>query len=647
METLIEVVNQLQDVFSITGSSGQDLELPQILVVGAQSSGKSSVLEHLVGKSFLPRGAGVVTRCPLLLQMMQSPASKKIREYACFNHSDEVFTDYDAIRKEIEEQTERLAGTNKGISDLAIVLKMYSASFVDLTLIDLPGITKVPVGDQPADIEEQTRELILKYAKNPNSIILAVSAANADMATSESIKLAREVDPAGERTLAIITKVDLMDEGTDAREMLSGKIIPVKLGIIGVVNRSQKDIMDNKSVLLSLKDEEEFFDTKYKDIAEQHGTKYLKKAVQSILINHIQKCLPKLKEQIHEKLLNAERELKGLGEDDADRYANLLDLLTKFTQSFCSAIQGNSADIKTTELCGGAKINHVFQDKLSKSLNSIEAVQGLSKDAVQTANKNASGASPGLLVNPIVFEQLVKQQITRLREPTLRCADLVLNELLVIVETCSNKPDLGLDKYPKLHQQLEEILQELLRAQVPVTKEKINELIDAQLAYINTAHPDFYPNQLLPAPTDQNDAQNSHSKKNSNHMSNEGLQRLQVPQDANNLDKADRDYMLILELIKSYYTIVLKIIQDQTPKLIMLFMVNNVTGRLQTELVTRLYKNGDSSVMEESPDIVERRRKLHAEVNALRKANATFNKLKPNLSSVVKKELSQAQCNLL
>ena len=125
------------------------------------------------------------------------------------------------------------------------------------------------MGDQPEDIEKQIRDLILKYINNPNSIILAVSPANADMATSESLKFAREIDPDGRRTLAVITKViciflffccfflqnplqlDLMDAGTDAIDILCGRVIPVKLGIIGVINRSQQDIIDKKEIRLA------------------------------------------------------------------------------------------------------------------------------------------------------------------------------------------------------------------------------------------------------------------------------------------------------------------------------------------------------------------------------------------------------------
>lgn len=188
-----------------------------------------------------------------------------------------------------------MAGDNKGICNEPISLKIYSNRVVNLTLVDLPGITKVPIGDQPEDIEEQIKALVLKYIQNPNSIILAVTPANTDVATSEALKMALETDPDGLRTLAVLTKLDLMDEGTDAMDVLNGNVIPVKLGIIGVVNRSQKDTIDNKGIEDQLKKEAAFISAKYPKLATKSGTPYLAKTMSQLLMNHIPDCLPDLK----------------------------------------------------------------------------------------------------------------------------------------------------------------------------------------------------------------------------------------------------------------------------------------------------------------------------------------------------------------
>lgn len=122
-------------------------------------------------------------------------------------------------------------------------MKIYSRNVVDLTLVDMPGMTKVPTGDQPFDIESKIVDLNMRFISPKNAIIMAVCAANVDLANSDALKISRRIDPFGERTIGVITKIDLMDEGTNAIEILQGKVIPLKLGYVGVVCRSQKDIL--------------------------------------------------------------------------------------------------------------------------------------------------------------------------------------------------------------------------------------------------------------------------------------------------------------------------------------------------------------------------------------------------------------------
>lgn len=169
------------------------------------------------------------------------------------------FVDFDAIRKEIEDETDRCTGSNKNISPIPINLRIYSPHVLNLTLIDLPGLTKVAVGDQPVDIEHQIREMILQFIKKETCLILAVTSANQDLATSDALKLAKEVDPDGLRTIGVITKLDLMDDGTDARDILENKLLPLRRGYIGVVNRSQRDIEGKKDIRAAVDAERKFF----------------------------------------------------------------------------------------------------------------------------------------------------------------------------------------------------------------------------------------------------------------------------------------------------------------------------------------------------------------------------------------------------
>ncbi|RXW16315.1 hypothetical protein EST38_g9539 [Candolleomyces aberdarensis] len=287
-QDLIKLVNKLQDTFS---NLGGELDMPQLVVVGSQSAGKSSVLETIVGRDFLPRGQGIVTRRPLVLQLIHTPAPSEpspnappYTEWGQFLHIDKRFTDFNEIRKEIEQETFRVAGQNKGVSKLPISLRIYSPNVLDLTLVDLPGLTKIPVGDQPSDIERQIRNLVLEYISKPNSVILAVSAANVDLANSEALKLARSVDPQGRRTIGILTKLDLMDAGTNALDILTGRVYQLKLGFIGVVNRSQQDIITEKSLTDALDSETEYFRNHpaYRNIAHKNGTKYLAKTLNTV-----------------------------------------------------------------------------------------------------------------------------------------------------------------------------------------------------------------------------------------------------------------------------------------------------------------------------------------------------------------------------
>ncbi|XP_026462218.1 dynamin [Ctenocephalides felis] len=489
MESLIPIVNKLQDAFTQLGVH-MSLDLPQIAVVGGQSAGKSSVLENFVGRDFLPRGSGIVTRRPLILQLINSNT-----EFAEFLHcKGKKFVDFNEVRLEIEAETDRVTGGNKGISNVPINLRVYSPNVLNLTLIDLPGLTKVPIGDQPPDIENQIKAMIFQFIKRESCLILAVTPANTDLANSDALKLAKEVDPQGIRTIGVITKLDLMDEGTDARDILENKLLPLRRGYIGVVNRSQKDIDGRKDINAALAAERKFFLSHpgYRHIADRLGTPYLQRVLNQQLTNHIRDTLPGLRDKLQKQLLALEKDVdqyKHFRPDDPSiKTKAMLQMVQQLTSDFERTIEGSgSAQINTMELSGGAKINRLFHERFPFEIVKMEFDEKELRREIAFAIRNIHGIRVGLFTPDMAFEAIVKKQIARLKEPCLKCIDLVVQELSNVVRICTDR----MSRYPRLREETERIITTHVRQREQMCKEQIILLIDCELAYMNTNHEDF------------------------------------------------------------------------------------------------------------------------------------------------------------
>jgi dynamin 1-like protein len=540
MDQLIPIASKLQDVLGALGQT-TTLDLPQIVVVGGQSSGKSSVLEGIVGRSFLPRGHGIVTRRPLVLQLYNTSSSSSSDdddeenvnpqnepdEWGEFLHlPNRVFSNFQDICHEIQRETDRLTGSNKGIHATPIHLKIYSPHVLSLTLVDLPGMAKVAVGDQPNDIEDLIREMCLSYISNPNAIILAVTAANTDLANSDALKLAQAVDPHGHRTVGVLTKVDLMDPGTDCVDVLQNKVVPLVRGYVAVVNRGQQDINDNVSIRDGLKKEASFFQNHvaYKrdaSVLQKCGTRHLSKSLNNMLMHHIRNVLPELKTKICNMMADVQSDLEALGSpitlhsSKSSQGGALLSMLSKFSSNFASIIEGRggggasqqqqhyyyyqnaspnhnhtttTAHAATNELFGGARISYIFTEIFSSSLMTVGPFDGLTDNEIRTTICNANGTRPALFVPEISFDILVKRQMARLEQPGIQCVDLVYEELQRIA---SQSEPSELTRFPNLRERMVEVVSSLLKRCVGPTQMMVANLVKIELAYINTSHPDF------------------------------------------------------------------------------------------------------------------------------------------------------------
>ncbi|KAH0936041.1 hypothetical protein HID58_013158 [Brassica napus] len=525
--SVIPIVNKLQDIFAQLGTHSS-IELPQVAVVGSQSSGKSSVLESLVGRDFLPRGNDICTRRPLVLQLVQTKSKSSggsDDEWGEFLHlpSNHRIYDFSEIRREIEAETNRLAGGNKGVKDKQIRLKIFSPNVLDITLVDLPGITKVPVGDQPTDIEARIRTMILSYIKQPSCLILAVTPANSDLANSDALQIAGNADPDGHRTIGVITKLDIMDKGTDARNLLLGKVVPLRLGYVGVVNRCQEDILLNRSVKDALSAEEKFFQSRpaYHGLADRLGIPQLAKKLNQILVQHIKALLPDLKSRISNALVATAKEHQSYGEITESR-AGQGALLLNFLSKYCEVnlmvnflkqhtlhcwkgkvkkclhpsspeeqeftIFSNQSLLRVWSYRGGFLFEFRLMNFLYIAFQEVDPCEDLTDDDIRTAIQNATGPRSALFVPAVPFEVLVRRQISRLLDPSLQCARFIFDELIKISHKCMMNE---LQRFPVLRKHMDEVIGDFLREGLEPSEAMIGDLIDMEMDYINTSHPNF------------------------------------------------------------------------------------------------------------------------------------------------------------
>jgi len=486
-EKLIPLINKLQERFALVG---MNLDLPQIVVIGGQSSGKSSVLENLAGRDFLPRGTDIVTRRPLILHLMNIPADQP--EYGEFSHRTEKFYDFQKIKDEIVHVTDAVA-PNKSISSDPIVLKLYSPNVIPLSLVDTPGIARVPIGNQPSNIEEYTRNLVKEYITRKHAIILAVQPANQDLALSDALSLAKSVDTDGNRTIGVLTKLDLMDKGTDATNILLGRSFPLRLGWIAVRNRSQDEINRDKKINSARNTEDEFFEQHplYKSLTERCGTKVLAEKCNKLLTEHIRKTLPELRKQIDANIMKLENELIIYGEpispNDPSVGIRLLQEFARIAEKYKNAVlEGdNVVDLKGGKLSrsAGAQIRYICHDSFTENLRKIHPLSGLKKEELLAEIRNRSEMYPDSS-----FQVFARKQIEWLMDPSVQIAEFVHTELWKVI---SDIIDRDLVRFERLRERVIAETREMLRKQLKETQKMIEWTIQTEMNYINVDHPDF------------------------------------------------------------------------------------------------------------------------------------------------------------
>uniref|UniRef100_A0AAX7TSJ4 Interferon-induced GTP-binding protein Mx n=1 Tax=Astatotilapia calliptera TaxID=8154 RepID=A0AAX7TSJ4_ASTCA len=527
----------------------KDLALPAIAVIGDQSSGKSSVLEALSGVA-LPRGSGIVTRCPLELKMKRKKEGEEWTGRISYQGHEEEIEDPTTVDKKIEEAQNEMAGVGVGISDELISLEIASPEVPDLTLIDLPGIARVAVKGQPENIGDQIKRLIQKFITKQETISLVVVPCNVDIATTEALKMAQQVDPEGERTLgkrtpySILTKPDLVDKGTE------------------------ENVLE---------------------------------------IVHNERSLPRLEEQIEDKLAQTQAELDRYGNgppsDMAERLIFLIDKVTAFTHDAINLTSGEelncgeSLNVFSTLRREFGKWN-AHLDRSGQNFN-----RKIEKEVEVYEDKYRGRELPGF-INYKTFEVMVKEQIKQLEEPAVKklkdIADAIKRVFLQLAQrSFTGFPNLiktAKAKIEAIKQDKEATAESMLRTQF-----KMELLVYSQdRTYSNS----------LSESKQEDDEEEEH-----NHRG-----KLRTPVYTKDNHATLQELMLHL---KSYYKIAGQRLADQIPLVIRYHMLQEAAIQLQREMLQMLQdKEKLEFLLKEDSDIGTKRAALQNRFTRLMKARA-------------------------
>lgn len=605
LRSMINLVDRLRDI-----GVDQYIELPKICVVGTQSAGKSSVLESIVGMDFLPRADGLCTRRPLELRLNHLP-DKDAKPYGIFEEiKGEKFYDFDVIRKKIEELTDKKAGTKKNIVDDPIILTVKSNTCPDLTVVDLPGITRIRLKDseQGEDIEKVTTGMAERYCKDPLTIILAVMAANVDITTSEGLKMALTIDKDQKRTLGVLTKVDIMNPGTNAKKTLMGHEVPLKLGYVALKNRSQQDILNNMKVAEALKNEKKYFDEHpvYKNMPPGYcGTETLVEKLTIIFFNKIKEHLPDIIKQIKLKIKSAEEELNLLGVpmpvDNVGKMNMLWNMFTEYCESYKNVIKGkyDSKRLNILQDEGGYKIKAFFKELLSEYTGDYRATSHYSDENISYALTIHEGDSIPGFPSVDAFFYLLKPELEKLRDPVFDCLTDTYNYMEMLSQKIMEKIFF---KFPNIIFIVREIILEFLQEQREKCRYILESIVDMHINYLFTNDYEYLHNYTTFIPKQQ---------------------------EKQNLDTKNVFIREIRNRIEAYFKLILKNLRDEVPKTIGTFLVKGITDNIQLYLYNKIYSGSDIiQALSESDHITQKRIQLNNTLNVLKQANKEISKNK-------------------
>uniref|UniRef100_A0A3B4CGR5 Dynamin-type G domain-containing protein n=1 Tax=Pygocentrus nattereri TaxID=42514 RepID=A0A3B4CGR5_PYGNA len=584
----IDLIDTLREI-----GVGEDISLPSIAVIGDQSSGKSSVLEALSGVA-LPRGSGIITRCPLQLKLRKIKNEVKWQAVLSYKDTSIKLEDPSQVEGCVSKAQNMLAGDGVGICDDLITLEIMSANVCDLTLIDLPGIARVPVQGQPEDIGDKIKNLIRRFIEKNETINLVVVPCNVDIATTEALKMAQEADPEGRRTLAILTKPDLIDKGTEKiiLKIVRNQVIPLSKGYIVVKCRGQRQIEDGTSLEQAIQEEigffknHEFFRCLLQE--EKASVNCLATKLTQDLVDHIKKSLPLLADEINKQLRNSRAELNHYHKvspplETENLKEFFIGIMIKFNEKINRMASGAAGyrDNLFVQLNSEFK---QWKEQLDCTKSSFHQVV---QDVVDDYDLKYRGRELPGFSDYNVFEMVVQRLVIELKEPAIDrlrvIREIIQEQFLDVSEKC-------FPIYPHLQNVAMNKIEDIQLKQEEKVEQRIMEQFEMEkLLYTQD---EIYFKTL-----------------NEIHSSGELASEDRYP----GLESRNK----YPEMLKAYYEIVVQRLADQVPMLIRYFMLKESAHLLCTEMLGLTDCANIAEVLREESDISRRRITTQARIERL------------------------------
>ena len=607
-QQILKIGNVLNSIFI----NRSDMSIPKLVVIGSQSSGKSSILNSILGLDILPTGSNMVTRGPLQLELIQSINDTKavfgeymngewvIIKQIELNAANPTKEQKREINSIIRSITKEYAGEGMNITDKPIYLRIFSPNIPNLSLVDLPGLTMVACTDkgQPRDIKDRIRNLLATYISDKNSIIMSVMPARTDIEADLALDLVKEYDPEGIRTVGILTKLDLMNEGTDITAYLENKIskdLQLKLGYYGVKNRNRLQ-MNEFSTSDGLRLEKEYI-TSHKIYSNSRYKKHLGipalcNNLSSILVKALKKNIPGILDKINKELVEAEHKLHKLGtaipEEASLQSALIHKTIAKLSRRYISVLEDRGKNINTAR-----NIKDCFRE-LRQNFLLLEpfSKENTSDQYIKTAIDNCEGNHMSFPSPPVeVLEQMLKDPKLKPFEwiltPSHKCSQNIMGELNELMETLIK--DLGIERFPKFSKLISSvILNEVLLVGISKLYRYIREEIECQENYIWTDETAFL----------------------------------------NILEKHNTCNVDIMRLLSSnYYKSIIYILQDTIPKKIMLYLVSFSEKELAIKLYAAIKTEKPSELLTEYEEIETERKGLQKNIIEYKNAISMINEI--------------------